>query len=141
MNYVAKALIYNQQGQVLVLTRSDTHPRYPLHDDLPGGEVEPGEANDLGMQRELDEEIGISFDANSLKLLATTLHKSTMTYLLYEGTLTDNSQVVTLSWEHSDYRWSTIDELIQTQQPENVDSYFQFVLEHLAKEVPSVTQL
>lgn len=40
---VSKALIKNKNGKYLLLYRGDTHPNFPGHLDLPGGEVESEE--------------------------------------------------------------------------------------------------
>ena len=41
--YASKALIFNPDGKILLLRRSDTHPYVPLSYDIPGGELETNE--------------------------------------------------------------------------------------------------
>jgi mutator protein MutT len=59
MKVVAKILLYNSHGRILVLRRGETHPHFPGHLDLPGGEVEAGEQVDQAVVREVREETGL----------------------------------------------------------------------------------
>lgn len=54
---VAGVLI--REGRVLLCLRSATRSYYPGVWDLPGGHVEPGEADNAALRRELAEELGI----------------------------------------------------------------------------------
>ena len=54
-------LVFNSQGQLFVHRRSATKDVYPSHYDVTvGGVVSAGESYDVGAQRELAEELGIS---------------------------------------------------------------------------------
>ena len=50
---VSKALIKNKNGKYLLLYRGDTHPNFPGHLDLPGGEVESEETSKTATAREV----------------------------------------------------------------------------------------
>ena len=114
---VAKILIINSAGAVLVLTLGK-HLKYPeksYHPDLPGGVVDPGESEQLAVIREVQEECGIDLDASKVHLAYTETayyekESKSVTKLLYVTRLSDTPSV-TLSWEHSDYRWIPISEL------------------------------
>lgn len=55
---VVKALIVNPDGHYLMQLRDDIpHIAYPGHWSLFGGAVEPGESDESGMRRELEEEL------------------------------------------------------------------------------------
>ena len=71
---VSKALIKNKNGKYLLLYRGDTHPNFPGHLDLPGGEVESEETSRMATAREVQEETGICIYPNDLKsyLLSST---------------------------------------------------------------------
>ena len=127
MQYVAKAFVQRPDGKVLILTRSDTRPRYPLHDDLPGGEIDQNESHVTGLLRELVEEAGIRAAAAQVQFIAETVHSPELTYLVYSVGVEDHPSIF-LSWEHSAYHWTTIDTLLRYPQPEGYDSYFRFAL-------------
>ena len=73
---VSKALIKNKNGKYLLLYRGDTHPNFPGHLDLPGGEVESEETSKTATAREVQEETGICIYPNGLKKLFAKQHKS-----------------------------------------------------------------
>ena len=114
---IAKILIINDDGNVLTLTLSEhlKHPERSYQPDLPGGIVDAGEPENLGVIREVQEECGIDLDPAKIQLAyAETTYdekeNKSVTKLLYVTHL-DNTPAVTLSWEHSDYKWVSIAEL------------------------------
>jgi hypothetical protein cdivTM_02988 len=72
---VSKALIKNKNGKYLLLYRGDTHPNFPGHLDLPGGEVESEETSKTATAREVQEETGICIYPNDLKKLFVKQYK------------------------------------------------------------------
>jgi mutator protein MutT len=55
---VVAALIANDRGEVLITQRRADQP-LPLFWEFPGGKVEPGEAPDAAVRREIAEELGV----------------------------------------------------------------------------------
>lgn len=55
----AFVIVFDRCGRLLVLRRTETHPRYPLHWTLPGGKLDPGETSPQAAQAELFEEAGV----------------------------------------------------------------------------------
>lgn len=114
---VAKILIINNKKEVLVLTLGK-HLKYPEKSylpDLPGGIVESGESEQITAIREAKEEAGVDLDENSVCLAyAETAYYSkenkSISKLLYIAHV-DATPEVTLSWEHSDFRWVPLTEL------------------------------
>lgn len=114
---VAKILLVNNAGEVLVLTLGK-HLKYPeksYRSDLPGGIVDSGESEQLAVMREAQEECGIYLDASKVKLVyAETAYyekeNKSVTKLLYIACL-DDTPSITLSWEHSAYKWTPTNEL------------------------------
>jgi 8-oxo-dGTP pyrophosphatase MutT (NUDIX family) len=127
---VAKALITDNSGNLLMLFRGMTHPNFPGHLDLPGGEVEENEEWNKAVAREVMEETALQIDSSSLK---KSLEKSypNVTHVLYTTTLTDTSPKPSLSWEHSGYKWYTKNDLLKKSLPKGVDSYYLDVVEYL----------
>lgn len=119
-----KVVIFNEKDEVLVLRRSETHPRKPHHTDLPGGLIEPGEYELLSAAREVKEETGITVDANNCILYFADTHilpsGNSLTMLVYYARF-DHTPSVTISWEHESYEWCSIQSLLDREdldQPE-----------------------
>lgn len=123
MKSVAKALLTDGLGNVLLLKRSMTHPRFPGHFDLPGGEVEEGESLSVAVAREIFEELGIHIDTARLEKVLEIPHP-TVLHALYTTKLDEKRPRVTLSWEHSDYQWLSVEELLRIPLPTGVDHYY-----------------
>ena len=130
MKIVAKVLITNPKGEFLLLNRSTTHPNFPGHLDLPGGEVEKGEQWSVAVAREVKEETGINVLASSLTKVYE-IHYPKVTHVLFETTLKSSTPVINLSWEHVMHKWFRKTELLQIPIPPSVDRYYSDVLNYL----------
>ena len=71
LKYVAKALVLNSRGEVLILRRSSTDSARPHDWDLPGGGIDPGEEPGQAVLREIAEEVSISLTADAIRLIGT----------------------------------------------------------------------
>jgi 8-oxo-dGTP diphosphatase len=108
---IAKAVVFDDHGRILLVRRSKTAPRRPLEWDLPGGFVD----NDDGSYREaclreLAEEAGIK-DLNGVARLGyaeSDFEKSKfdMTWLYF--TVQASNAEVKLSYEHDTFEWVTL---------------------------------
>lgn len=111
MKRAAKALIRNNQGKILVLYRSQTHPRLAHDLDLPGGLIDYGESVVDGLMREIVEETGVVLDISEQELRHVwrpTLSRRRFIYEVRDAA----SQPVSISWEHEAYAWLTDEEFI-----------------------------
>lgn len=117
---VAKTLVFNDQGLLLGLKRSDDDEHRPGGWDFPGGQVEPGEPVLDGAAREAYEEAGLKLNPDAMQLSfassRTTFRKQlgqnvNIVWLGYVAKLPEGSEVA-LSHEHSEYRWFTIDQFL-----------------------------
>ena len=133
---IAKILIIDGDGNVLTLTLSE-HLKYPeksYQPDLPGGIVDAGEPEHLGVIREVQEECGIDLDPAKIQLAYTETaydkkENKSVTKLLYITHL-DNTPAVTLSWEHSDYKWVSIAELHNIDLRPFFNRAIQYIVAH-----------
>ncbi len=91
---VAKIVLYNDNGKVLMLTRSLDHNKFPGELDLPGGHIHIGEKIKDGLAREVKEETGII--VKKPKFYKKNKNKYFF-YAKYEN------QKITLSKEHTSY--------------------------------------
>ncbi|MBP9728165.1 MAG: NUDIX domain-containing protein [Candidatus Moranbacteria bacterium] len=100
-----KGIIRNDKGEILVLKRSDQDDHKPGVWETPGGGVDTEEAPQKALEREVMEETGLAIivkepfniftfrkDSGEFKVGMTFLCETT-------------SGEVTLSHEHSEYRW------------------------------------
>jgi 8-oxo-dGTP pyrophosphatase MutT (NUDIX family) len=89
--------------------------------DLPGGLLDEGEELSHGVAREVREEAGLLFQNGHVVYAQTEVrkwiddksinHETNNVWLYYAGS-TDTDKV-TLSYEHSEFVWVSIDEAIQ----------------------------
>jgi 8-oxo-dGTP diphosphatase len=103
---VAKAVLVNDRGRVLLLRRSMTDPRRPGQQDFPGGGIDDGEELTHGVAREIREEAGLNIAPGDLRLFyaATESYDGTsVTRLLFFARA--GSAAVQLSYEHDQYQW------------------------------------
>ena len=113
----AKAIVLNEKGEMLCLLRGASAPTNPLHWDMPGGILEYGEALQDCIEREIKEESGLSVDSlrpfhaiarkNSLGEFWTTIYYAAHT----------QSQEVTISWEHDEWRWVAPEDFVTLTVP------------------------
>jgi 8-oxo-dGTP diphosphatase len=133
MKIVAKALIKNSAGRILVLRRSVSHPLYPNHLDFPGGEVENTESGMDGVIREIAEETSLKIREDNVHLLFREEEPTGKVYVTYSATLDTHSPEIKLSWEHDKYDWMTESVLLDQPFPEGVDDYYEMVIANLRK--------
>ena len=110
----AKALLFAEDGKVLVLRSSSTHPRRPGGIDLPGGIVEDDELTSEGVVREILEETGMTLRINDIsELYASTvwIDQIQRVYVHHLFAARATTVDVSLSWEHESYEWIDFSEL------------------------------
>ncbi|HYK08151.1 MAG TPA: NUDIX hydrolase [Candidatus Eisenbacteria bacterium] len=102
--------ILNDKKEVLLVKRSETDDFLPRLWELPGGGLDFGENPTTGVQRELQEEVGLdievgrplSVDNYFMEKGEEKIHRVEISFLC---TMTKPSQQVVLSHEHSEYTW------------------------------------
>jgi len=130
MKIVAKALVKNPQGKLLLLYRGASHPNFPGHLDLPGGEIEKGEEWLDAVVREISEETGVAIKGDRLKKVFEKQYPE-VTHVLYVANTDANMTDISLSWEHASYQWFTKKELLEKNMPIGVDRYYLDVINYL----------
>lgn len=105
-----KALII-KNDKVLILKRKPDNPHAPDKQDIPGGRLEIGEDPFEGLRRECleetkcDIEIGKPLDVQHFKRTDDQI----ITMIVFDCQLKPN-QEIQISDEHSEYRWSRVEE-------------------------------
>ena len=120
-----KALI-ERNGSYLFLRRSAAFKAGPQKWDIPGGRIEPDEALEVALAREVREETGLNLSRVDTLLAAQDIFVADadvhVVRLTYRGAAEGE---VVISSEHDDYRWMTLEEV---QGELYVDSYLKEVL-------------
>lgn len=116
---VAKIIVLNPAGKVLLLRRSKTYSRRPGEWDIPGGGIEPGESFTEAVTREAQEEAGITVAGGQIELLYTGTEyyapkdESVHRALFIAHVDGDTANAVVLSYEHDMYRWVSVERALQ----------------------------
>lgn len=116
----AKIVILDGENRALLLRRSKTHPQSPLKSDLPGGIVEAHETIEVGLIREVYEETGLDIIEYPLTVLHSFIKKFpgvSVERVLYGVRLHIVRPDVVISWEHDTYKWVSIQELDDVEEP------------------------
>ena len=102
-----------KNNKILIVKRSENEVIGAGMWETIGGKIIFGEKLEHSLQREFKEEVGI--EVNPVKILySTTFFTSpTRQIVLIAYLCESNSEDVTLSSEHSDYKWADITELKQ----------------------------
>ena len=130
---VSKSLVINDKNEVLILTIGEYkgHPEKSFKPDLPGGMVDPGETELVAGVRELQEETGIVASPDLFTLAYTKTQffeqkNKSISRFLYIVYVPDTPEV-TISWEHADYTWVSLDTLMTSVE---LPPFFQEAVEY-----------
>jgi 8-oxo-dGTP pyrophosphatase MutT (NUDIX family) len=125
---VAKTLLVNPRGEVLILRRSATDTRRPQEGDLPGGWVDEGEHFVTAAVREVQEEAGIELAERDLQLVYTytAMRDDRNVCWLFFIAHTDQAEVK-LSFEHDKANWLPLDKAIASINYDVQQNFLQYV--------------
>lgn len=134
---VGKALVYNPEGEILTLFRSETHPHLAHYVDFPGGLIEQDEEPEVAIAREFEEETGYIVEATQVSIERSGVSqnsngKGETQYYLGKIALAETPEM-TLSWEHERYEWLAAAALLKqmAQQTEATDTFWNYVRDYL----------
>lgn len=134
---VAKTLVYDADGNVLLLVRSNDDVYRAGKFDLPGGQVDDGEEILVGAAREIQEETGLTVDPLSMQLVyahtgtrfsVEANHEVNLVRLYFVVSKPDSE--IRLSHEHTDFRWFPLEEAITQTDHERHQALMRYVLDH-----------
>ncbi len=109
----SNGFILNKKGELLLLKRSLDDKAFPGNWELPGGGVDLGQTPQQSLIREIKEECGLNI--NVLDYLITSTFSIGEDAEVSEETflceVIDNSFEVTISNEHSEYKWVDVENI------------------------------
>ncbi len=134
---VQKAVLISPKGKMLLLRRSASDERRPKQWDLVGGLLEEGESYETGIKREILEESGLEAKSRSLVFAKTEasewqqdgLKKSASTIRLYYVARVAETKV-TLSFEHDDFLWASIEEALNLLEYPRHKAVLQYIIDN-----------
>lgn len=103
-------VIFNKNQEILCLLRSESDSWKPLHWGLPGGHIDEGETPFEAALRETKEESNLDIKPVYFGTIVTDEN-----YKMYLYLATEYSGDVQLSFEHSDYKWLSKEQILETQ--------------------------
>lgn len=116
MKFLQKIIIYHPSDpkKFLVLKRAAFHPYRPNEWELPGGNVLYGQKHIDSLMNEVKEETGLEV-VNITPIDVFTRMEKDFYFLIisYQGKATTDQ--VTISHEHTDFKWMTKEELLQNE--------------------------
>lgn len=129
-----RALIKNNE-KILLVRRASGSPQYIGQFELPGGKVEFGEAPELAIRREVNEELGIEVGILQLYRVVSwldTVERDTQHIIVvYLVGLANGSEKIVLSSEHDKFAWKKLSDI----QLNELNSLTRVVLEDELKEL------
>lgn len=109
---VSNVFIFNEQGQFLIIRRTDTAPWRPNHWDIPGGIVEDGELYEDAAIREAKEEVQLDV-FNLVRVDGTKGNRRYFVTDEWQGNVELLPNPEHGGLEHSEFRWVTPEEYSQ----------------------------
>jgi len=118
-----RLILFDNQGHILVLKRSSSSKTNPAKWELPGGKIDAGETFDEALKREILEETGFTVVVHSA---AGTAMQETEDFrvvrLVMIGSILSGG--LSISKEHTEYRWVGLPELASLEKADWFFEYF-----------------
>ncbi|PWR71652.1 NUDIX domain-containing protein [Methanospirillum lacunae] len=123
-----RIVLFDQQGHILVLKRSQSSKTNPGKWELPGGKINESESFDAALQREVLEETGFQVVIHTA---AGTAMQETdewrVVHLVMIGSMISGG--LAISSEHEEYRWASPLELGGLDKADWFDEYYKMYLQ------------
>jgi 8-oxo-dGTP diphosphatase len=101
-----KAIITNNNNEILLVKRSDKYNEIKNYWDIPGGRIDFGEEPLDGLKRELLEEINLELDQVKKIIDASTVYKDDNKHIIRITYLcTVKNTNIQISDEHTEFLW------------------------------------
>lgn len=108
---VAAKGIVEYEGKLLIVKRAEDDEVDGGAWELPGGKIDFGEEPEAALIREIREEAGVGVTVGGIMYASSFLSDPARQVIILAYRCTADGEAVTLSFEHSDYRWVNPGEL------------------------------
>lgn len=108
-----KAVVFNDQGQLLLLQRSEKSGAGGKW-SLPGGGLDRGEKSEKGILREIEEEVQITVKDLQPFYVKTYMSGDDFIVIIAYKAKYLRGEII-LNWEHDDYKWLNLDETLKME--------------------------
>jgi len=128
---IAKALVVNDAGQILCLTRAEGDRARAGEWDFPGGNLDENEGHVPAVIRETAEETGIAITGPQLIYATTDVYEEDVliTFMFFVAHI-DGNPKVQLSYEHQAYEWATLEKLRKKPKFSPFNAALEFAITH-----------
>jgi 8-oxo-dGTP diphosphatase len=125
-----RILLFNENGQILLLQRSKRSKTNPGKWELPGGKIDAGESFDTALTREILEETGLTIQIHhAVGTAEQILPNWHVVHLVMMGHIESGN--VGISEEHDSFRWTGIGEMKDLQLADWFEEYYDKTLSGL----------
>jgi 8-oxo-dGTP diphosphatase len=123
-----RMIIFDKQGHILILKRSKLSKTNPGKWELPGGKIDPSEAFDDALKREVAEETGFQVIIHTAAGTAMQeIEEYRIVHLVMIGSIISGG--LKISNEHEEYRWASPMEIAGLEKADYFDEYFNMYLQ------------
>lgn len=98
-------ILINEEGEILLLLRSNTDSFCPGQWSLPGGSVEEGEHPSISALRELKEETGIELNVDDIQFYKEIDRGNNISYYFIGSVSSSDVEIILNANEHQGYEW------------------------------------
>lgn len=119
------ALIFNDRNEILIVKRSNKDISFPDEWELAGGGIKYKETPEKSIIREVKEECGLDIEVKiPITVSVFYIGKKQYFEITYLTKLKNNNQKITLSNEHSQYKWIRFEDIDSS----NLNTYIKEIL-------------
>ncbi|MBQ9124330.1 MAG: NUDIX hydrolase [Acholeplasmatales bacterium] len=115
MKIYVKGIVYNPYKNELLFIRRNEDLKW----EVPGGKLETHDHVEMSLLKRIKEDIGIAVEIESLEYAKLCGDLSKPTHLVLMYICTTPSEGITLSLDHSEYRWKDLDEILSWEYLED----------------------
>ena len=111
--FVAAGALFDTPTQSILMCQRPAHKSHPLEWEFPGGKIEMGETPQAALVRELQEELGIETDPDSMKPAGFISHAYPDIHVVMLLFIIEKWRGTIILHEHAAMQWVPVNDLMQ----------------------------